>query len=94
MDQSPQSSPEPSQTSSGQAPSAQTSEESRKLIHRVTRIAGFGFLVGGIIVLATGGDIILGSVLTIVGLTDVVLVPHIIETVMVAKLNRRNDKEE
>lgn len=66
--------------------------ETQKLIHRVTRLAGVGFLAVGILILATGGDIILGSVLTIIGLTDIVLTPHIIEKVMIAKLKQRNDE--
>lgn len=66
--------------------------ENQKIIHRVTRLAGVGFLGVGILILATGGDIILGSVLTIIGLTDIVLIPHIIEKVMIAKLKQRNDE--
>ncbi|OFW88802.1 MAG: hypothetical protein A3J37_00475 [Alphaproteobacteria bacterium RIFCSPHIGHO2_12_FULL_45_9] len=66
--------------------------ETQKLIHRVTRLAGVGFLGVGILILATGGDIILGSVLTIIGLTDIVLVPRIIEKMMIAKLKQRNDE--
>lgn len=66
--------------------------ETQKLVRRITRLAGVGFLSGGLLILLMGGDIILGSALTIVGLTDIVLVPHILETIMIAKLKQRNDK--
>jgi hypothetical protein len=66
--------------------------ETQKLIHRITRLAGVGFLGGGILILVMGGDMILGSALTIVGLTDIVLIPRIIEKMMIAKLKQRNDK--
>ncbi len=66
--------------------------ETQKLIHRITRLAGIGFLAVGLLILFMGGDIILGSILTIIGLTDIVLIPHIIETIITAKLKQRNDK--
>ena len=67
-------------------------EETQKLVHRITRLAGVAFLAFGAIILLMGGDIILGSVLVIIGITDIVLVPHIIESVIMEKLKQRNNQ--
>ena len=66
--------------------------QNQKIIHRVTRLAGLGLFAAGVLILVMGGDVILGSVLTIIGLTDMVLMPQIIEKVMIAKLKQRHDK--
>ena len=85
---------EPSDFSSEPTPqSAQQQAEAQKLIQRITRLAGFAFFAIGVVTLLMGGDIILGSVLTIIGLTDIVLVPHIIEKVIAAKLKQRQEQE-
>ena len=70
-----------------------TPDESQKLIHKILRFSGIGFLAMGILVLLTGGGIILGSVLTLIGITDLVLVPHIIETIILAKLKQKNNED-
>lgn len=68
-------------------------EETQKLVRRITRLAGLAFLLSGLVVLFVGGDMILGSVLTLIGVTDIVLVPHFLEKMMLAKLNQRNRKD-
>lgn len=68
--------------------------ENQKLIGRITRIAGAMFLVVGILVMVMGGDMILGSVLALVGLTDLVLMPRIIETIITEKLKQRQNNQE
>lgn len=70
-----------------------TPDESQKLIHKILRFSGIGFLALGIIVLLTGGGIILGSALTLIGITDLILMPHIIETIILAKLKQRNKED-
>lgn len=72
--------------------SNQIPEETQKIIRKITRLAAIGFLVIGLLVLVTGGGIILGSVLVLIGLTDIVLVPHFLEKMITAKFIQRNNK--
>ena len=69
-------------------------EPSQKLIRKITRLAAVGFLAIGVLVLVTGGDIILGAAFTLIGLAELVLFPHILEKIITTKLNQRNDKGE
>lgn len=67
-------------------------ETTQKLIRKITRGAAIVFLIGGILLLALGENMILGAALTLIGLTDIVFVPRILETIITAKLKQRNDK--
>ena len=72
-------------------PKPPSAEEAQKLIGRVTRLAGIVFLGLGAYILAIGSDVIVGSAVLLVGLTDIVLLPRILEKVMIQKL--KEDKQ-
>ncbi len=72
--------------------SSPSNEDTQKLVKKITRFAGFGFLAVGLIVLVTGGDLILGGALTIIGITDLVVLPDILEKIIRTKMEEKNDK--
>lgn len=65
--------------------------DTKKLVGRVTRIASILFMGVGAVIMATGGDMILGGVLFLIGLVDLVLLPRVLEKVMIQKLQQRQD---
>jgi hypothetical protein len=72
--------------------SSPSNEETQKLVKKITRFAGLGFLLAGLIVLMTDGDLILGGTLTIIGITDLVILPDILEKIIHAKMKEKNDR--
>ena len=68
-------------------------DETQKMVGLVTRIASVTFMVIGAVVMATGGDMILGGILFIIGLVDLVLLPRVLEKVMMEKLKQRQNRD-
>ncbi|HAJ89810.1 MAG TPA: hypothetical protein DCM27_02160 [Rhodospirillaceae bacterium] len=67
-------------------------DQIQKLIRKITRLAAVGFLVSGLFILVMGHNIILGAILALIGLTDLVFIPRILETIIMAQFKHRNDK--